>query len=65
MKKTRKMLSDWEAPYIQSLIKLIETQSKETLSHWAVDYSLEALLPIWNEYFPDDTRPREALEAAR
>ena len=22
------MLSDWDAPYIQSLVKLIETQSK-------------------------------------
>lgn len=64
MKKTRKMLSDWEAPYIQSLIRLIETQSKETLSHWAVDYSSKVLLPIWNEYFPNDSRPGEALEAA-
>ena len=26
--KTRKMLSDWNAPYIQSLMKLIESQSK-------------------------------------
>ena len=29
MPKTRKMLSDWDAPYIQSLVKQIETQSAE------------------------------------
>ena len=39
MPKARKMLSDWKAPYIQSLMKLIETQSKATLTGWAVDYS--------------------------
>lgn len=39
MPKARKMLSDWEAPYIQSLMKLIETQSKATLAFWAVDYA--------------------------
>ncbi len=26
------------APYIQSLVKLIKTQSKTTLAHWAVDF---------------------------
>lgn len=36
---SRKMLSDWKAPYIQALMKLIETQSKSTLAHWAVDYA--------------------------
>ncbi|MDO9592157.1 MAG: hypothetical protein Q7I98_03070 [Erysipelotrichaceae bacterium] len=34
MPKTRKMLSDWQAPYLQSLRRLIETQSKETLASW-------------------------------
>ncbi len=32
MPKTRKMLSDWEAPYIQPLVKLIKTQGKPTLA---------------------------------
>lgn len=39
MTKTRKMLSNWEAPYIQPLMKIIEAQSKATLATWAVDYS--------------------------
>lgn len=63
--KTRKMLSDWNAPYIQSLIKLIETQSKITLANWAVDYAEQTILPLWFMYFPDDLRPYAALTAAR
>lgn len=63
--KTRKALSDWEAPYIRSLMKLIETQSKPTLAHWAVDYAESAMLPLWKERYPDDPRPQNALHAAR
>lgn len=65
MTKTRKMLSDLEAPYIQSLMKLIKTQSKITLALWAVGYSELFLLPLWKKHFPDDTRPENALLAAR
>lgn len=65
MPKTRKMLSDWEAPYIQSLMKLIETQSKATLAFWVVDYSERVILPLWRKYYPDDLRPQGALNAAR
>lgn len=65
MPKARKMLSDWEAPYIQSLMRLIETQSKKTLANWAVDYSQKVLLPLWSQYHPMDQRPKGALQAAR
>lgn len=65
MKKTRKMLSDWKAPYIQSLMRLIETQSKATLAIWAVNYSEQFILPLWCKYYPDDMRPQNALIAAR
>ncbi|MEL7658528.1 MAG: putative immunity protein, partial [Bacillota bacterium] len=65
MPTLRKMLSDWEAPYIQSLVKLIETQSKATLANWAVDYSERVLLPLWSKNKPDDPRPQNALSAAR
>ncbi|MGI6642440.1 MAG: putative immunity protein [Bacillota bacterium] len=61
----RKMLSDWHAPYIQSLVRLIETQSKETLARWAVDYAEREMLPLWRKHFPDDPRPEQALDAAR
>lgn len=65
MPKARKMLSDWNAPYLQLLVKLIETQSKATLGHWSVDYSERVILPLWNKYYPDDLRPQKALNAAR
>lgn len=65
MPKARKMLSDWNAPYIQSLVKLIETQSKATLAHWAVDYAEQVMLPLWSKYYPDDLRPQNALNTAR
>lgn len=65
MSKARKMLSDWKAPYIQSLMKLIETQSKKTLANWAIDYSEAVMLPLWNKVYPDDLRPQQALKAAR
>ncbi|MCE5236289.1 MAG: putative immunity protein [Clostridiaceae bacterium] len=61
----KKMLSDWEAPYIRSLMRLIETQSKATLAHWAVDYAESAALPLWSKHYPDDPRPKNALRAAR
>lgn len=65
MPKARKMLSDWKTPYIQSLMKLIETQSKAMLANWAVDYSERVILPLWSKYYPDDLRPQNALNAAR
>lgn len=65
MPKARKMLSDWNAPYIQSLMKLIKTQSKATLALWAVDYAERVLLPLWSKHFPTDLRPQNALNAAR
>lgn len=65
MKKLKKMLSNYNAPYIQSLMRLIETQSKETLGNWAMDYSENILLPVWNKYYPEDNRPLNALVAGR
>jgi hypothetical protein len=65
MPNFRKMLSDWDAPYMQALVKAIETQSKSTLAHWAVDYAHWVLLPIWKKYDPEDIRPEAALDSAR
>ena len=65
MPKYRRMLNDWNAPYIQKLIKLMETQSKKTISTWAIDYAEEVLLPIWNKSNSSDRRPQLALDFAR
>jgi len=58
------MLHDWEAPYLQSLIRLIETQSKETILHWVITYCEEEILKIWILNKPDDFRPQSAIQAA-
>lgn len=65
MPKARKMLSNWNAPYIQSLMNLVETQSKSTLANWVVDYAERVLLPLWIKYYRNDQRPQNALDAAR
>ena len=65
MPKPRRMLSDCNAPYIVSLMRLMETQSKTTIANWCVSYSEANLLPIWEKAFPGDSRPRAALQAAR
>lgn len=65
MPEPRKILSDLNAPYIQSLMRLIETQSKSTLANWAVDYSERVILPIWSKHYPNDPRPQRAINAAR
>lgn len=65
MAKIRKTLGNPDAPYIQSLKRVIETQSKKTVAHWAVNYAETAILPIWLKHYPRDHRPKAALDAAR
>ncbi len=65
MKKPRKMLSEWDAPYIQSLLQLIETQNKVTLANWCISYCETNILPIFEKHCPGDARPLNALIAAR
>ena len=65
MKKYRKMLSNWQAEPIRGLMRLIETQSKETLVNWAVGYAEANFIPIYAKHYPEDQRPQLALEYAR
>lgn len=65
MPKYRKMLSDINAPYLQSLMQLIETQSKTTLANWSINYAYAYILPIYEKECPGDKRPQNALDAAR
>ena len=65
MPNLRKMLGSADSPYILSLMSLIETQSKQTLVNWGVDYAETHILPIYEKEFPNDSRPRLALLAAR
>ena len=47
MKKLRKMLGKYDDEHIVELMKLIDTQSKETISRWCMDYAEEFILPIY------------------
>lgn len=65
MQNPRKMLPDYDAPYIRALMRLIETQDKVTIANWCVSYAEVHLLPVWEKVFPEDGRPKVALQAAR
>ena len=65
MPKHRKMLGVADSPYIVSLMRLIETQSKATIASWCMDYCEEHILPIYEKYSPDDKRPHMAIAASR
>ena len=65
MPKLRKMLGAADSPYIVSLMRLIETQSKATIASWCMNYCEENILPIFEKHCPDDRRPRMAISAAR
>ena len=65
MPKLKKMFSDISNPHIQQMMRIIETQSKQTLVNWCCDYAEKQILPIYQEHFPDDKRPQVAVSAAR
>jgi hypothetical protein len=63
-RKLSKTLGNFQSPYIVSLIRLIETQSKPTLIRWCTGYAEEHIVPIYESAYPADTRPRDALHNA-
>lgn len=63
--KLRKMLGSADSPYIISLMRIIETQSKETLTNWCVDYAEKYFLPIYEKAYPEGARPAEMLKLTR
>lgn len=65
MPKLRKMLGKADSPYIVSLMRLIETQSKATIANWCMDYAEAHILPIFEKECPGDSRPHMALHASR
>ncbi len=63
--KLRKMLGHADSPYILSLMRLIETQSRATIVRWCLDYAEAEILPIYEKHCPGDLRSRRAIDAAR
>ncbi len=64
-KKLRKMLGDVNAPSTFALMRLIDTQSKITICNWCISYAEVNILPVFEKHYPNDNRPRNALNAAR
>lgn len=64
MAKLRKMLGHVDEPAVEGLMRLIETQSKETLGRWAARYVRENYLPVFEKYGGSDHRLEKGLEAA-
>ncbi len=65
MRKPRKMLGKADSPYIISLMRTIETQSKSTIANWCINYAEAYILPVFEKACPGDSRPRMALDASR
>ena len=63
-KKLRKMLGDVNAPSCVALRELIDTQSKDTIRKWCLDYATDKMLPIFEKHCPGDDRPRNAVNTA-
>ena len=62
MARLRKMLGSADSPYILSLMRLIETQSNQTIADWCVSYAKENIIPIFEKAYPEDTCLKELLE---
>jgi len=65
MPKLRKTLGDVNAPSTIALMRLLDTQSKETIGNWCMNYAAEHILPIFEKHCPGDDLPLKALLAAR
>lgn len=65
MAKLRKMLGRVDEPDIVELMAVIETQSKETLSGWALDWAENYFLEIYEKQYAEDFRLRDLISACR
>lgn len=45
----------------EKMVKLVDETDKKTLAVWAIDCA-ERVLPFYEEDYPNDSRPRKALE---
>ena len=60
----KKLLVTKNSTCLQPLAELIQKQSHKTLVLWSIECA-EHVLPIFEEKYPLDVRPRKAVEAAK
>lgn len=64
LKKKNQILFTKNSEYMQDLALLFETQSHKVLVLWAFDFAAESIARL-EEKYPEERRPREAMEAAK
>ena len=64
LKKRNQVLFAKDMEYLQDLTMLFREQNHKTMVLWALDLVAESVAKL-EEKYPDENRPREALEAAR
>ncbi len=62
MARLRKMLGDTRSKECKTLMQLMQTQSRETLAKWAVDYARVRYLPIYEATSYGEMELRDVLE---
>lgn len=61
IKKKNQVLFAKDSEYLQDLIMLFQTQNHRTMALWAFDFAAESISRL-EEKYPNEKRPREALE---
>ncbi|MBD5500846.1 MAG: hypothetical protein HDR10_06515 [Lachnospiraceae bacterium] len=64
LKKKNQVLFAKDSEYLQDLIFLFQNQDHRVMALWAFDFAAGSVVRL-EEKYPEETRPREALEAAR
>lgn len=63
LKKKNRILFAKDSAYLQDLIRLFAEQNHRVMALWAFDFARESVAEL-EEKYPQEKRPREALEAA-
>ena len=64
IKKKNQVLFSKNSEYMQDLIMLFDTQNHRVMTLWAFAFASESIAKLAEKY-PEEKRPREALEAAK
>ena len=64
LQRKNQVLFAKNSAYLQDLIQLFADQDHRVMILWALDFAAESIARLEIQY-PDEKRPREALEAAR
>lgn len=63
LKRKNQVLFAKDSEYLQDLIMLFEQENHRVMALWALDFAEESIIKL-EEKYPEEKRPREALEAA-